>query len=96
MYVRCVAIKGHRIRIFFFFFFFVVKTPFQIITAAIRKVVFVCASKLNKKGLNMRVLIWYSICITVLVDLVGKFVDMFVKLSGRGGRFMKSGMFLLS
>jgi hypothetical protein len=34
-----------------------VKTPFQIVTVAIRKIVFLCASKLNEKGLNMHVVI---------------------------------------
>jgi hypothetical protein len=59
-----------------------VKTPFPIITAAIRKIVFVCASRLNKKGLNMHVVIGYVMSITVLVDLVGIFVGMFVKFTG--------------
>jgi hypothetical protein len=35
-------------------------------------------------------------CITLLVDLDGKFVGMFAKLTGQGGRVMKSCMFFLS
>jgi hypothetical protein len=51
-----------------------VKSPFPIITAVIRKTVFVCASKLNKERLNMHVLIWCIMYVTVLVDVDGKFV----------------------